>query len=558
MSMMRDRNTARCIAGRLAVSMALFTLAGPIAAETGIGTDEGTKKEKESSSLETSSTQNEAPPQWSPAGGPLVLSKPSGRSGLTWLSTETTFTVEEVLCNGTNIGRIDFLYRPWYHATSSGDQAGAALEGGFTSSGNDPCPPDGYKPGTEFKWVQMVYTDAPLGGNTADEYYMDVPSGTNAKDKPWYPYSSNDNNPAGNSFTAGYYDGPSRNEPATGTLFWNGTNMLVCTNSGKINVIGSFLWGYHLTADGDQNNGSVDNFGFTPHTWGNPPGSGLLGILSEHLKGTATRKGWAVSTGCCCPKPKSTDCTSAADGMSSFMIEIPEGESLEGLVIFPRNHVIDWDLAWDIPGWYPESSEYMGVPRLPWQEQPHEMLQDGIYLWPEHSIHGPETVEVTIPLTGHDSFFDIYFLDSGWEWNPWVQRSDHLLGDMNGDGEHDDLDIELLELATFAPDAYAEQYPHINPIFAGDLGHDGTLSVHDMAMLVDLVNDVVTEADATDLESCSADIDGNGEVAVGDLLRVIGAWGSCEGCSEDIDANGEVDVSDLLRVISDWGPCEEA
>ncbi len=553
----KDRQSVNSTLSTLAVSLGMLAMALPVSAETGIGTEEGTTKEKESSSLETSSGQNETPPQWSPAGGPLVLSKPMGRSGLTWLSTETTFTVDEVLCNGTNIGRLDFLYRPWYHATSSGDYAGASLEGGYTASGNDPCEPDGYKTGTEFKWIQMIYTDAPLGGNNADEYYMDVASSTNPKDKPWYPYSSNDDNPSGNPFTAGFYDGPSRREPATGTLFWNGTNMLVCTNSGKINVIGSFLWGFHITADGDQNNGSVDNFGFTPHSWGNPPGPGLISILADHLKGTATRKGWAVSTGCCCPKPLSTDATSTVGGASTFVIEVPEGESLEGLVIFPRNHVIDWELAWNIPGWYPESSEHIGVPRLPYQEEPSEMLQDGIYLWPEQSIHGPESLEVTIPISGHESFFDVYFMDSGFEWNPWVQRTDHLLGDMNGDGQHDEIDIDLLQLAIIDVDTYTAEYPWINPVFAGDLGHDGALSIHDVAMLAVLVNDVTTESDATDLETCASDINGDGMVAVDDLLRIIGAWGPCPGCVEDLNTDGRVDVMDLIRILADWGSCVE-
>jgi len=61
-------------------------------------------------------------------------------------------------------------------------------------------------------------------------------------------------------------------------------------------------------------------------------------------------------------------------------------------------------------------------------------------------------------------------------------------------------------------------------------------------------------------ESCPVDIDGDCEVAVGDLLAVISGWGVCpedEYCLADINGDGWVDVSDLLTVIATWGEqCE--
>ena len=58
---------------------------------------------------------------------------------------------------------------------------------------------------------------------------------------------------------------------------------------------------------------------------------------------------------------------------------------------------------------------------------------------------------------------------------------------------------------------------------------------------------------------CRADIDGNGSVAVNDLLAVITNWGPCipgQMCNSDLDLNGEVAVNDLLMVITTWGPCQ--
>ncbi len=56
---------------------------------------------------------------------------------------------------------------------------------------------------------------------------------------------------------------------------------------------------------------------------------------------------------------------------------------------------------------------------------------------------------------------------------------------------------------------------------------------------------------------CSADLDGDGTVAFGDLLVVLGAWGECAGCPADLDGNGFVGFSDLLIVLGAWGPCPE-
>ncbi|MHC5002216.1 MAG: AAA family ATPase [Planctomycetota bacterium] len=56
---------------------------------------------------------------------------------------------------------------------------------------------------------------------------------------------------------------------------------------------------------------------------------------------------------------------------------------------------------------------------------------------------------------------------------------------------------------------------------------------------------------------CPPDTDGNGEINVDDLIRVILDWGT-DGSAHngDVDRSGIVDVDDLMEVILGWGPCE--
>ena len=55
-----------------------------------------------------------------------------------------------------------------------------------------------------------------------------------------------------------------------------------------------------------------------------------------------------------------------------------------------------------------------------------------------------------------------------------------------------------------------------------------------------------------------ADLDGDGAVAVPDLLMLLAAWGACPQpcspeCTADIDASCTVDVADLLVLLANWG-----
>ncbi|MHC5027068.1 MAG: hypothetical protein ACYTGR_09960 [Planctomycetota bacterium] len=61
---------------------------------------------------------------------------------------------------------------------------------------------------------------------------------------------------------------------------------------------------------------------------------------------------------------------------------------------------------------------------------------------------------------------------------------------------------------------------------------------------------------------CPGDVDGDGVVAVSDLVSVIVAWGPYAPCPPQVpeDVNGDcvVDVQDLVGVLTSWGPCGSA
>ncbi|MCH2149583.1 MAG: hypothetical protein MK095_09135, partial [Phycisphaerales bacterium] len=81
---------------------------------------------------------------------------------------------------------------------------------------------------------------------------------------------------------------------------------------------------------------------------------------------------------------------------------------------------------------------------------------------------------------------------------------------------------------------------------ANDTGNGSVVEAGVDAILISTV-----ECDEGD---CPADIDGSGQVDVGDLLAVIAAWGSAD-AEADLDGSGQVDVGDLLAVIAGWNGC---
>ena len=102
----------------------------------------------------------------------------------------------------------------------------------------------------------------------------------------------------------------------------------------------------------------------------------------------------------------------------------------------------------------------------------------------------------------------------------------------------------------------------LNPLMArsADIDNDGTA---DLLMVTDTIayrsNTAAGSAqtvlnEGAENNTCPADFDGNGNVAVADLLVLIAAWGPGTG-PEDLNGNGTVNVADLLLLIGAWGAC---
>ena len=54
---------------------------------------------------------------------------------------------------------------------------------------------------------------------------------------------------------------------------------------------------------------------------------------------------------------------------------------------------------------------------------------------------------------------------------------------------------------------------------------------------------------------CPSDLDGDGSVAISDMVALLEAWGTNSGDPSDLDGDGTVAMPDLLLLVADWGPC---
>ena len=85
-----------------------------------------------------------------------------------------------------------------------------------------------------------------------------------------------------------------------------------------------------------------------------------------------------------------------------------------------------------------------------------------------------------------------------------------------------------------------------------DLDSDSTVVLRARSELANAV-DARYESDVDGGDtSCPADLDGNGQVEVDDLLQMIASWG---GSQADLNGDGTTDVDDLLIMLGAFGPC---
>ena len=104
----------------------------------------------------------------------------------------------------------------------------------------------------------------------------------------------------------------------------------------------------------------------------------------------------------------------------------------------------------------------------------------------------------------------------------------------------------LMEFTIDTDDVSPNIYTSFLPITVSDENLPGEQS--DISMLT-------VRIEITNPSTCNEDFDGDGQVAVSDILILIGDWGGTDP-EHDLDGNGTVGVSDLLLMIAAWGPCE--
>ena len=131
----------------------------------------------------------------------------------------------------------------------------------------------------------------------------------------------------------------------------------------------------------------------------------------------------------------------------------------------------------------------------------------------------------------------------------------------NGSGERELLLIRNDTVTTIVLSEGDAFNSGVEPILVnhGDIDQDGLndiISVTDLNPLVGVNSPALTVSfnSTAVVVECLADLDGDGVVAVGDILALISAWGDANP-TLDIDGSGSVDVGDILMVVSSWGPC---
>jgi len=156
--------------------------------------------------------------------------------------------------------------------------------------------------------------------------------------------------------------------------------------------------------------------------------------------------------------------------------------------------------------------------------------------WPLIHVHPgaaplpPFTMEIDV----HDDFpRDVEIL---WD-NPWIDVSPRSMTVQPGQTKEVTVTVDVEALASM------------------DLGeHLASLVLFDHTT-GDASNACVARGEVSQAP-CAGDLNGDGAVAVEDLLVLISQWGPCsEGCQADTDGNGAVDLNDLLSMLGSFGPC---
>jgi hypothetical protein len=118
-------------------------------------------------------------------------------------------------------------------------------------------------------------------------------------------------------------------------------------------------------------------------------------------------------------------------------------------------------------------------------------------------------------------------------------------GDMNNDRGYTTADIDLIQLAVSDPAAFAAMFPNVDAEAIGDTNGDGSLNNLDIEYLVVDI-----------LHTQFGDLDGDGFVGISDLNTVLTAWNQNVTPGDwtlgDPSGDGYVGIADLNTVLGNW------
>lgn len=123
-------------------------------------------------------------------------------------------------------------------------------------------------------------------------------------------------------------------------------------------------------------------------------------------------------------------------------------------------------------------------------------------------------------------------------------------GDMNCDGQVNEADCPLFQLALSDPAGYAAQYP-LCPITSGDFTGDGMVTAADQNGFCA----ALPSCPFCKQTPCPGDTTGDGMVGLADIAPILTCWTMPASCNPpaDHDGSGTIDLGDIAVVLSNWG-----
>jgi hypothetical protein len=194
------------------------------------------------------------------------------------------------ICNDVDIGPITWqMGRLRLSAPNfpNGDVYSPYIRFGFDRNSNNCCPPGYYQPPeVQYRWIQIVRTNDPVGGQPANQWFVDYARGQTGN--PFY--SQQDVGRWG--FTTAAEDLPTRQFPTPPAVTtWEAATTLVCVLNDHIGLIHTFYWGFTLEAGVFSKTDPV-NLGAPSQ------------LVEDTIRSDPNLKGWTLDRDCCCvPAP---------------------------------------------------------------------------------------------------------------------------------------------------------------------------------------------------------------------------------------------------------------